>query len=294
MNRFDAYIIYYLYEHKEVSLEKIGTLKAPASFAPGDGQTAAIEFIYDRKVATSPGLVDFIAEKAAKNKYLITSDLESHFSQVREFINIGKAYELPDVGFIKANKSGILEFLPYSEANKTIRITASTQQAKRPKSNNRSAVQLITVLIVIAILAGLGWEAYQYFSKSKNTDTAITNNSNNNTDTSTVNATNQDTINRVNADSVTAKPITNYSDSDTVNVRYIFETTASELRAQTRTAQLKGFGNNASYDSFINNSTKFYSLFIVKPTKLSDTLRIKDSLAKFFQKDVQVKIAANR
>jgi hypothetical protein len=293
VNRFDAYITYYLYENKEVSLEKIGTLKAPASFAPGEGQTASIEFIYDRKAVTSEGLISFIAEKATKNKNLIASDLESHFSQVREFINIGKSYEMPDVGFIKANKSGVYEFLPYSEANKPVR-TTTTQQAKRAKSNNRSAIQLITVLIVIAILVGLSWEAYQYFSKSKNVDTTITNN--NNVDTSAANTTTaQDTTNHKTADSIAASPTINYSDSDKVNVKYIFETTESILRAQTRTAQLKSFGNNAAYDSFTNNNnTKFYSLFILKPTKLSDTLRIKDSLAKFFQKDIQVKIAANQ
>lgn len=284
MNRFDAYITYYLYENKEVSLERIGTLKAPASFAPGDSQGSSIEFTFDRKVATSPGLIDFIAEKASKNKYLITSDLESHFAQAREFINIGKSYEIPDVGFIKANKSGVYEFLPYSEVNKPVR--NNTQQSKRPKNSNHSAIQIITILIVIAILAGLGWEAYQYFSKPKNDTTIITNN---NTDTTANASTTADTTNHNIADT-TAKQTTSYSDSEIVNARYIFETTASILRAQTRTAQLKGFGNNASYDSFISNNTKFYSLFILKPTKVSDTLRIRDSLAKFFQKDVHVKI----
>jgi len=71
-------------------------------------------------------------------------------------------------------------------------------------------------------------------------------------------------------------------------VRYVFERTASGLRAHTRTAQLQRFGNNAGYDSFVINSTKFFDLYILKPTKLADTLTVKDSLAKFFQKDVKV------
>jgi hypothetical protein len=73
-----------------------------------------------------------------------------------------------------------------------------------------------------------------------------------------------------------------------VNVRYVFERTASGLRARTRTAQLQRFGNNAGYDSFVINSTKFFDLYILKQTKLADTLTVKDSLAKFFQKDVKV------
>ena len=111
-------------------------------------------------------MIDFISEKAAKNKYLVRSDLESHFSQVREFINIGKTYEIPEIGFIKANKSGVYEFFPYSDVNKPAR--SGMQPVKRQKqSNNRSFIQLITLLIVIAIIAGLGWQAYQFFSKTK-------------------------------------------------------------------------------------------------------------------------------
>jgi len=183
----------------------------------------------------------------------------------------------------------VYEFLPYSEANRPARIT--TQQTKRSKNTNRSALQFITVLIVIAILAGLGWEAYQYFSKPKTDTTAITNN---NTDTTTNTATPADTTNNVVSDTAAAVQTTNYAHSAVINAQYIFETTASLLRAQTRTAQLKNFGNNAGYDSFTNNNTKFYSLYILKPTKVSDTLRIRDSLAKFFQKEVSVRIASNR
>lgn len=284
MNRFDAYITLYLYENKEVALEKIGTLKTSAS-ASQDAGTASVNFTCDKKIATTEKLIDFISEKAAKNKYLVRSDLESHFSQIREFINIGKTYEIPEIGFIKANKSGVYEFLPYSDVNKPSR--SGTQPVKRQKqNNNRSFIQLITLLIVIAIIAGLGWQAYQFFSKTK-TGKPVSNTTNNHTDT-TANATATDTaINHVDtAPSVSLKPV---SDStDTINVRYIFETTASGLRARTRTTQLESFGNNAGYDSFVTNSTKFYSLYILKPTRIADTLKIKDSLSKFFLKDIKL------
>ncbi len=284
MNKFDAYITDYLYENKEVALEKIGTLKTTAAREPGDAQATSVTFIYDKKVATSDGLIHFISEKAVKNKYLITSDLESHFAQVREFINIGKSYEIPDIGFIKATKSGAYEFLPYSEINKPAR--TGMQQVKRKKSNNRSAIQLLTFLIVIAILAGLGWQAYQFFSKPQ---TGTTNAIPANIDTTAIIPV-QDTVNHVNTDTTAVKQTTTYADSDVVNVKYIFETTASVLRAQTRTAQLKGFGNDAAYDSFINNNTKFYSLYILKPTRIADTLAVRDSIGKFLQKDIQLKI----
>ena len=74
-----------------------------------------------------------------------------------------------------------------------------------------------------------------------------------------------------------------------VLVHYIFETTNLLLRAQSRTAKLKSYGNNASYDSVSNGAGKLYSLYIIKRTKISDTLAVKDSLAKFLQKDIRLK-----
>ncbi|MEP6683284.1 MAG: hypothetical protein ABJA35_08490 [Parafilimonas sp.] len=281
MNRFDNYITDYLHENREVSLEKIGTVKASASVA--DQQAGSVVFVCDKKAATSEELINFIAEKTAKSKYLIASDIESHFAQVREFINIGKSYELPGVGFIKANKAGVYEFLPYSDVNKPAK--TGTQPVKRQKQSNRSAIQLITLLIVLAILAGLGWQAYQFFSKPKTVD-------NSETVIKTADTTATPVLDSNHTDSAlkTHQTASLTDSSDTINVRYIFEITASALRAQTRTAQLKNLGSNAGYDSFMNNRTKFYSLYILRPTKIADTLTVKDSLSKFLQKDITLKI----
>ncbi len=127
MNRFDAYITDYLYENKEVALEKIGYIKI-VSFAGNDTQAPSVEYIFDKKITTSTALVEYIAEKASKNKNIVAADLESHFRQVREFINIGKPYELPRLGFIKANRNGVYEFTLFSETNKPVR--TGVQQVK--------------------------------------------------------------------------------------------------------------------------------------------------------------------
>ncbi len=285
MNRFDAYITDYLNENKEVALEKIGIVKT-TGYSAQDNQAASIEFTCNKKVSTSEGLINYIAEKAAKNKHLVFSDLESHFAQARECINIGKNYEIPQVGFIKANKTGVYEFLPYSEVNKPARISA--QPAKQHKRNaDRSILQLITFLIVIAILSGLGWQAYHFFSEGKknNTIQSIANN----IDTAEI-VPARDTTKPADTTAIVSNKPVSYSPTDSANVRYIYETTASGLRAHTRTAQLQGFGNNAGYDSFVTNNTKFYNLYILKPTKISDTLTVKDSIAKFLQKDIKLQI----
>ena len=49
---------------------------------------------FDKRAATTPELINFISTKTGKSKMLIASDLESHLTQAREFINIGKTYEI--------------------------------------------------------------------------------------------------------------------------------------------------------------------------------------------------------
>jgi hypothetical protein len=278
VNKFDFFITEYLRENKEVALEKIGLIKT-LSFSNTDTQAASVEFTFNKKITTSPQLINYIAEKVGKNKNLIASDLESHFSQVREFINIGKSYEIPLVGFIKANRTGMYEFLPYSEAAKPVR-TGPQPVKDRPSKNNRSVIQLISFLIVIAILAGLGWQAYEFFIQRSNNNAKV--------QPAVQDTVVADTVKHIDSAAI-QQPVT-YSQDDTAVIRYIFETTASALRAHTRTEQLRNFGNNAGYDSNVTNSVTYYNLYVEKPTKIADTLRIKDSISKFFLKDVKLQI----
>ena len=137
MNRFDTAISEYLLEHKTVSLDKIGTITVAAYNAEA-AENLPVTFTCDKKVFTSPELIDFIAEKERKNKKLIAADLESHLSQVREYINIGKSYEIPGMGFIKANKTGTYIFLPYSETNKPLRSPSQRRSPERGAVIRRS------------------------------------------------------------------------------------------------------------------------------------------------------------
>jgi hypothetical protein len=291
VNRFEQYISEFLTENKEVSLEKIGVIKT-VGYSDAETQSVPVEFRFDKKAITSPELIDFISSRAGKNKMLIASDLESHLKQAREFINIGKTYEIINAGFIKKNNSGEYEFLPLSQAVKAQKNFShpSTKNRTRKKRGS-SAVQLFTLIIVLAIIGGLGWEAYQFFLRPAPQNT--TENETVNTDTTKNNDTvlNKDSSALTTANSIAADTIRKiYNGNDTVSVKYIFETTDLLLRAQSRTAKLKNYGNDAGYDSIPNGAGKLYSLYIIKNTKLSDTLAVKDSLAKFLQKDIQIKI----
>jgi hypothetical protein len=282
VNFYEQYISEFLAENKEVSLEKIGIIKLTGNYVDAETQSVPVEFIYDKRAETSPELAEFISSRSGKNKMLIASDLESHLTQAREFINIGKTYEIINAGFIKKNNSGVYELIPYSQAVKAQKnFNQPATRSTRTRKKGSGAVQLFTLIIVLAIVGGLGYEAYQFFlkpapqnaSEAESVDTT----KNNDIALNAVNST--DTAHKI------------YNANDSVPVRYIFETTNLLLRAQSRTAKLKSFGNNAGYDSVSNGAGKLYSLYIEKTTKLSDTLAVKDSLAKFFQKDITVKIA---
>jgi len=281
VNFYEQYISEFLAENKEVSLEKIGVIKLTGNYVDAETQSVPVEFIYDKRAETSPELADFISSRSGKNKMLIASDLESHLTQAREFINIGKTYEIINAGFIKKNNSGVYELIPYSQAVKAQKnFNQPATRNTRTRKKGSGAVQLFTLIIVLAIVGGLGYEAYQFFLKPppQNASEAESVDTTRNNDTA---------LNAVNS-ADTAHKI--YNANDSVQVHYIFETTNLLLRAQSRTAKLKSFGNNAGYDSVSNGAGKLYSLYIEKRTKLSDTLAVKDSLAKFFQKDITVKI----
>jgi len=282
VNFYEQYISEFLAENKEVSLEKIGVIKLTGNYIDAETQSVPVEFIYDKRAETSPELANFISSRPGKNKMLIASDLESHLTQAREFINIGKTYEIINAGFIKKNNSGVYELIPYSQAVKAQKnFNQPATRNTRTRKKGSGAVQLFTLIIVLAIVGGLGYEAYQFFLKPppQNASEAESVDTTRNNDTA---------LNAVNS-ADTAHKI--YNANDSVQVHYIFETTNLLLRAQSRTAKLKSFGNNAGYDSVSNGAGKLYSLYIEKRTKLSDTLAVKDSLAKFFQKDITVKIA---
>ena len=291
MNRYEQYISEFLAEYKEVSLEKIGVIKTLGR--TGEAPSVPVDFIFDKRAITTPELVDFISSRAGKSKSLIASDLESHLKQAREFINIGKTYEIINAGFIKKNNAGQYEFIPLSQAVKSQKnFSHPATKNKRGKKRGSSAVQLFTLIIVLAIIGGLSWEAYQFFLKPA-PQNVTENETVNNTDTAKNNDTalnkNSTALNTTNSIADTTHKI--YNDNDTVSVKYIFETTDLLLRAQSRTAKLKSYGNDAGYDSVTNGAGKLYSLYIIKNTKISDTLAVKDSLAKFLQKDIQIKIA---
>lgn len=287
MNKYIDFFVQYLDQQKVLSLHKIGTLfmKGSAFYdeATHEIQEGVVAFEMDKKVVTSPGLIDFIAENTGKNKTLIASDLESYLEQGRQFINIGDVFFLEGIGSFTKIKAGEYIFsadAPVAQKTKHKEKQSSEKEhnsyftEQKKKSSNKGLVMFFAFMIILILLSGMGWGIYKLYFENKNPTISI------NETQPIVTVT---TLKPVTKDSTKQAPAL----SDTTTYKFIFEITPSRERAVSRTAKLHDFGNDAKYDSVDNQGIKSYRLYLLYKTKrFADTARVKDSLFRYFQKNI--------
>ncbi len=289
MNKYDDFLAQYLETQKELSLNKIGTLFIKGSAFYNEStreiQEGDTNFAMDKKVTTSQGLIEYIASLTKKNSSLISSDVESYLEQGRQFINIGDTFSINGVGSFTKNNSGnyiftagppvLLKIKQEKEKDVQEHEHGSYYSAQKKKNSNRGLVMFFAFFIILLVLAGMGWGVYKlYFEKSSST---VSN-----------------TVAPVVMDTPAAKIIlpvqtakANIPISDTTTYKFIFEKTPSRDRAVSRTGKLNEFGNKALYDSVKENGAIIYRLYLLQKTKkISDTARIRDSLFRYFQRDI--------
>lgn len=289
MNKYDDFLAQYLETQKELSLNKIGTLFLKGSSFYNEStreiQDGDANFIMDKKASTSAGLIEYIATQSGKNSTLISSDVESYLEQGRQFINIGDTFSITGIGSFSKNNSGNYIFTPgppillkmKQEKDKNLQENehSSYYAAQKKKNSNRGIVMFFAFFIILLVLAGMGWGVYKLYFE--NSSTSISKNV-----IAPIMDTPSATI-QLPVDTIKSSiPI-----SDTTTYKFIFEKTPSRDRAISRTVKLHEFGNNAKYDSVKENGTIIYRLYLLQKTrKISDTARIRDSLFRYFQKEI--------
>ncbi len=290
MNKYADFFLQYLDQHKELTLQKIGTLfrKGSAYYdeATHEIQEGEVAFSMDKKAMTSPGFIDFIAEHTGKNKTLVTSDLESYLEQGRQFINIGDTFFLPGIGSITKNNTGTYVFTAEAPVAQKVRQKEKLNQERETggyyaeqskKNTNKGLVMFFAFMIIVLLIGGMGWGVYKLYFEKKPAN--FSQNEPQPTDTIATQSQQviKDTIKNV-------PPLT-----DTSLYKFIFEKTTSRERAVTRTAKLHEYGNDAKYDSIQEQGLKTYRLYLLYKTKnFADTIRVKDSLFRYFQKPISI------
>lgn len=300
MNQYDTLIRDYLYENKQISFEKIGTITLDDKHASVEHPPlpGSIHFQFNKRAETSPELAAFIAAKTGKNKVLIGSDLESFVELMRQFMNIGKPYEMDGVGIFKISRTGEYEFAPFDQTSKKEESKSSQRQKQRErerndsplspkKTSNKNVLMLFALVIVLGVLGVIGWGTYKLFVENKSTPVI-------NTDTVSQNIVPIPSL----TDTLTASPDTIYrkdsalvATGDSAQYKFIHETTSSASRAYERVKTLKSWGHPSGIDSIKRDTVTLYTLYFKYKLSNADTALMRDSLQKLLNRKIRIKPA---
>ena len=287
MSQYDTLIRDYIYEHKKISFEKVGELVLEGN----SSDPSSFKFTYNKRATTTPELITYISEKTGKNKALIASDIESFLELMRQFMNIGKPYEMEDVGMFKLGNAGIYEFsaIDYSHRKEEPRKQKARQEVPlaAKKSSNKNVLTFFALLIVLGVLGVVGWGTYKLFIEKTTVQTQQPVEDSLSTAATTPPLT--DTATQAkdsvpNQDSTTIVAL-----SDSSMYKFIHETTTSAARAYQRTTSLKTFKHPAFIDSTKRDSVTFYTLYMQYKLTARDTAIMRDSLQKLLGRKVKIK-----
>ncbi len=298
MYNLDAYIADFLSDHKKLSAQGIGEFAIVNGQAPNGAPL--VEFIYNKGAYTTDDLIGFISEHQGKNKIVTGFDVESHFNQVKQFINIGTPWVIPGFGQLQLGKSRELEFLQQTPNENALHERSKRKQAATEANYQTYDVQnpatqrtgntgtiLLTLFIIIALGAG-GY--YFYNNKSDIISTSMA------ADTA---ATLTDTVisvpsssNMNNTVTSTQPPLNQTATSSSLvgasGYRFVLNRTANGGYAMKRYNQLKSYGIQVYMDSVRRDSYSLYKIYLVKDALPSDTAKLKDSLTKYYGRPVKL------
>lgn len=296
--KFDDLLAQYLYENKTLQLQGIGTFKLDGAVvlpSPQDKEIfypiEGLNFIYSPKDQTNEDLIIFLVKKLGKIQPLVRSDLESYLSNIKQFINIGKPYTIEGIGTLNKNNQGTYEFtpgtfLPAKEELSPHRDNPGHMHRQKAKKNesNRSATIILMIIAVVAFFGAAIWGITYLMNKNKGEelsqvieDSTTTNNVALPPDTLQTTTTPQST-----------PATTPLYDTVAYDYKLIFDITKSKERVFARSARLKKDGVAFKIDTLRINDTLNYRMYIPKKLMAVDTLRVRDSLVKFFVKRIIV------
>ena len=290
-------IVQYLYSNKKVTLQDIGVFNIATELnIPEDSDkdivlpVDAIQFVYDPKAPVDDGLVAFIMESTRKIKPLAYSDLESFIILNKQFLNIGKPLVFEGMGTLQKTQAGDYSFTQAATSHVTTeempkiitekqkeKISFATPQKEKSTTKNKNLVWIILALVVI-----IGAAAGMYFYNSNSSEDS-TPSATENSVTDTLPNPNKDTI----ASGVASVPTSTPAVKDS-NTFYIVIKEYSDLAtADKGLKRYLSFGNNVVLTTKDSLTYKLRMPFL-KP--ISDTLKVKDSLSKFFQAKAYVEL----
>ncbi|MFT4203698.1 MAG: hypothetical protein QM610_07245 [Chitinophagaceae bacterium] len=291
----------FLLENKEISLEKIGHLHLkPSTVTTEDGQTfPEVEFVYGKTAVTSPGFIDFLAEREHKSRVIVQSDVDYFLEENRQLMNIGTSVlSIPGLGYLHSLQTGGYGFSQQpttgfrdGEIRKKVltddiydrTLDAGTDQRppinyKKTSSKSMQA-NVLGFVIILLVLGGIGFGIYYFLNQTsiKPEEQTLANTA--------------DTGNAIVDKPTTAETVPDKSNRNVAGdqdfYKFVFEITKDAERAHLRIAKLKAYGDKVAYDS-VNTTEGLYFRLYAPISKTADTTKAKDSLFRYFQKPIQI------
>jgi hypothetical protein len=302
----------YLIQHKSLKLQGIGILSFDETIARTPEQEKeglifapdSIQFKEDKKLAEDKELISFISKETGKIMPLAAADLDSYLELGKQLINISKPFVLESIGVLQKNGQNKLEFnqgdsyfAPTDQIHKkTSRVTDEEvhfdDNYLRPaKKNTNSFNYLVIATLILLGLALIGWVASYLYKKSNlpETDTSFT------TKTSQIIQEPAPDTTKLQSVTDTVTTLAAVNDISSVPTNSIVKTEpgtfnlvleiSNRNRAIKRFADLKEWGHKVEMTT--TDSIK-YKIFFPIIAPLSDTIRHRDSLSRFFGRKVWI------
>jgi hypothetical protein len=297
--KMEQMIVQYLYNNKQVTLQDIGTFTLNNDVVipqESDKDTVlpenAITFDYNPKATEDAGLIQHIVENSRKIKPLATSDLESFIILNKQFLNIGKPLIIDGLGTLQKTQDGIYAFTQANTshviAKENVKVVTEKLNEQvnfaSPKKVEDNALnkKIILGLLGFLVIGGLAYLAYFFINKPKDVVTTTTNEV---AQTEATNSGLQADTSLLKKDTTGIKVLPKTLDS---NSFYIVIKEFNDLAtAQKRVAKLASYGNNVAVYTKDSITYKMRMPFRVS---ILDTLRVKDSLNKFFQAKTYIEL----
>lgn len=292
--KIEQLLVQQLYNHKEVSLQGIGTFRLSDSVVlPADGDkdfnipADGISFTFDPKTAEDNALIDYIVQQTRKIKPLASADLDSYTMLSKQFLNIGKPLRIEGIGTLLKTQSGQYEFTPgqyitpkMEPAAKPLKeklddeVSFGTTAPSKPLNVKKWGLIVGALLLVGSGGFATWWYFTHYNNRSSQTAEAET------VKPETETAAKPDTTQPVStkpADSTLAKAPAIANDSSTFKI--VFKVTTNKAEAIDRMNTLVKRGHKVL---MYTADSVTYKLATPFTSPLSDTLRAKDSLGRYY------------
>jgi len=292
----------YVYQHGEISLQGIGTIKLLDAVPEAEYLQKhrlvvinGLEFVHQKTAVTTPDFVKYYATQRGKIASLAVNDIEAFLNMAIQFLNIGNPFEIKGLGTLSKINDGTLLMAPgffviTKEEEATGKLkerqadadekTGANFYGEKEQQSGPLVKILLAVLLVIVVIAG-GWWLYSSFIKSKpateettagNADTLLVPQANTAIDSPSVASTSQ------------VAPVL---DSNTVvGWKAFFRNTTGKESATAVFATLKKRIATPVYMETDDSATFHYYVLLQSATK--DTAVKRDSIGRFFKSPVRL------